>query len=104
MSYLAYDRMGNSETEPSHARMSELIASLVHDDPEHPDVSLQHEGGWSLSAFGSGLVLFENVEEAGEPRHMKGVPHGVILEMWRLLARGDLKALEERPWQSGNGA
>lgn len=51
--------------------MQEAIDEL--DVDEHPDASLPHESGWSLGAFGSGLLAWGNVE-ASELRDMKGVP------------------------------
>jgi hypothetical protein len=90
---------------PSEARMRELLAELDQDDPEHPDVSLSHESGWSLSVFQSGLVVWEYVEEAGEeriePRHQLGVSTEKALDLWLKLSRAELDAIEQEPWRLG---
>ena len=55
MSYFAYDRMGNAIASPDEVAMRNLLGSLAVQGPEHPDVSLNHESGWSASVFGNGL-------------------------------------------------
>jgi hypothetical protein len=50
------------ERDPPIARLRELLQSLDIDDKEHPDVALTHESGWCLSAFPSGLLVWENDE------------------------------------------
>lgn len=42
--------------------MSLLPNSLAALDPEDSDGSLSHESGLCASTFGSGLIVFENVE------------------------------------------
>lgn len=69
------DRMGASQDEVDDEAIDRIIAEL--DDPpddEHPDVSIEHESGWGLSAFQSGLLVWESVEGDSEPRHMSAVP------------------------------
>jgi hypothetical protein len=73
----------------------------VHDE-EHPDASLTHESGWSLAAFGSGRLIWENLEE-GEPRHMVEVAREQMLRLWTTLACGDLATIEKEAWLPGYG-
>jgi hypothetical protein len=105
MSYFAYDRMGSTVVSPSDAAMVELLTSLASPlDSEHPDVSLNHESGWSASVFGSGLVVLENVETGEGPWHMRlSAPENAI-ELWRLLATAHIEALRSKPWAAGYGA
>ncbi len=73
-------------------------------DPEHPDVALKHETEWCLSAFRSGLLVWENVEaDADNPRHMTDVPREKVLCLWVKLAQGDIAAVEAEPWLPGCG-
>jgi hypothetical protein len=72
MSYFAYDRMGNAIASPVEVAMRNLLGAFAVQDPEHPDVSLNHESGWSASVFGNGLVVLENVETGEGPWHMSG--------------------------------
>lgn len=104
MSYFAYDRMGNTITSPDEAAMAVLLTSLASPDPEHPDVSLNHESGWSTSVFGSGLVVLENVETGEGPWHMSLSSPESAIELWRLLANGHIEALRSQPWTTGYGA
>jgi hypothetical protein len=46
-------RWGGDESEPTEARMREVLSELDADDDEHPDAWLRHESGWCLSAFGT---------------------------------------------------
>jgi len=55
--------------EPNENRMRELLAELDKSDPEHPDTWLTHESGWTLSFFEAGLLIWENGESEGKPRH-----------------------------------
>jgi hypothetical protein len=94
-------RLGNVDQAPCSA-FHELLAELDADieDAEHASVSVTHESEWCLSASKGGYVVFENLEE-GEPRHMIGVSAEKIIALWRVLADGDLEALEREPWQPG---
>ena len=80
--------------------MAEVLSQLDTDDIEHVSVSLSHESEWCLGAYPSGLLVYENLEE-GEPRHMNGVPRSTVLELWQLLARGQLEEIEQQPWLPG---
>lgn len=85
------------------ASFDALVAELdgPH-DPEHPNVAVSHESGLTLSAFASGLVIFENVEDDSvEPRHLLGVSRAHAAELFCLLSVADLAALERDDWQSG---
>ena len=86
------------EADPSLDALDLLIDELEDVDPEHPDISVSHETGWSLSAFPSGRLIFENVEVPEEaPRQMVGDRH-VLKELLRALAVGDLDRLESEAW------
>jgi hypothetical protein len=82
--------------------MREVLDELDASDPEHPDVWLTHESGWTISAYESGLVVWENPEQRTEPRHMTGIAREAVLAMWIELSRGDLAAVEAQPWQLGH--
>ena len=101
MSFQVTHRLGSMESAPQSAfpaLLQELEASP--EDEEHTSVSVTHESEWCLGAYRGGYIVFENLEE-GEPRHMTDVPPEKILALWRLLADGDLGALESEPWELG---
>jgi hypothetical protein len=56
-----------------------------------------------VSAFGSGLVIFENVETREGPWHMSELTRHQVLELWKLLDTGDIDSLKKYPWKSGYG-
>ncbi|MFE4534508.1 hypothetical protein ACFRKB_05445 [Streptomyces scopuliridis] len=64
MTYFMYDTMGEEFDEPNEARIREILNELSNADEEHPDVSLQHESGWSLSVFPDKFVRWQNVESS----------------------------------------
>jgi hypothetical protein len=80
--------------------MREALAELDVEDIEHPDVALIHESGWCLSAYPSGLLIWEHLG-GNEPRHMRGVSRERVLEMWQRLATGELAAIDAEPWTAG---
>jgi hypothetical protein len=104
MTYTANDRWGAAELNPSIERLRELLQSLDIEDKEHPDVALKYETEWCLSAFPSGLLVWENVEaEDDNAMHMKCVPREAILRLWLKLARGEIAAIQAEPWLPGYG-
>lgn len=84
--------------------MCRLLRSLSAVDPDHPDVSLTHESGWCSSVFQSGLIVLENVESGEGPWHMHLPSPEHALELWRLLAHGEIHVLQAQPWVPGYGA
>lgn len=104
MSYFVRGRWDGGQREPTEQVMLEILAELDADDPEHPDVALEHETGWALSAFPSGLVVFENVEADDEPRHLSGLSRTDVAELWKLLAAGAFSDLESQTWLPGYGS
>ncbi len=87
-------------------KIAALIAELeVDDDHEHPDVSVSHEDGWTLSAFPGGLVVWENVEDgAAGPRHLRDVPAEQLASMFVLCAEGRREVIDSLPWLEGYDA
>ena len=97
-----HDRTGASHRQVDDDVIDRVVAEL--DDPgddEHPDVAIEHESGWGLSAFQTGLLVWEDVEDGGEPRHMKDVSRARVRELFRRVADGDLESIEAEPWLPG---
>ena len=63
---------------------------------------LTHAQVATLSAFGGGLLIWENVE-TGAPRHMKNVSRDKVLQLWIALSRGDIASIEKESWLPGYG-
>ncbi len=104
MSYHVNRRWGDADDNPSIEQMREALAELDIEDIEHPDVALIHESGWCLSAYPSGLLIWENLAgDPGKPRHMRGVSRERVLELWQRLSRGELSTIESELWRAGNG-
>ncbi len=83
--------------------LTDLLAELDTHDPEHPDVAVSDKTGWTLSAFPSGRVVWENVEEDGPPRHLSSVARAEVHRLFTLVAQGDWQAVEALPWAAGYG-
>lgn len=103
MSFFVYHRYGASERDPAPSIFPHLLDELEDrpDDEEHASVSVIHESEWGLGFSRGGYVTFENVEEDGEPRHMREVSREKAIEMMELLSQGNLAALEREPWREG---
>ena len=96
-------RHGSSDQNPPLTSLSDLYDELQWEDIEHVDVSVVHDdSGWAMSAYGSGRLTFEHLGEGGE-RHMIPVSKERVLELWRLLAAGDIDTLLKEPWLPGYG-
>lgn len=101
--YHTTDTQGVSELNPTAEKMRELLDCLDArgaNEAEHPDVSLVHDpSGWSLSVYPSGVVTFENLDEADDiPRYMSGITRNKALELWLELSRGEIQQVNSRPW------
>jgi hypothetical protein len=95
-------RDGRMTTLAQGADLNALIAELDGaTDAEHPDVAVSHESGWTLNAFASGLVVWENVEGDGPSRHRPSLTRDEVRQLLELLARGDVQAVESFGWQAG---
>lgn len=82
--------------------LDRILSELDQDwNDEHPDVSIQDESGWCLSAFQSGLLVWENVESDDEPRHMTAVPRARVRELFLRVAEGDLASVDAADWLPG---
>jgi hypothetical protein len=94
--------MGEMNPGASDTDLEALLTELDVTDPEHPSVALSHESGWTLAAFPSGLLTFENVEEDGPARHIV-TSRGQMQALFAALADGDLVAVEAIEWSDGYG-
>lgn len=104
MTYFVQDRFGNKIVTATDMQMEQLLASLDWDgDPKHPEVSLVHESGWSLSAYPGGGVILKNLATNNEPWHMRDRDLAQIFQLWQLLATGQLDELGKAGWQPGAG-
>ncbi|MEU1890968.1 hypothetical protein [Streptomyces pristinaespiralis] len=100
MSYFMYDDMGGTIDAPDPQTVRQVLDGLAQADDEHPDVSMAHESGWSLSAFASGLLLRENTgHDSVIPAQMRAVGREEVLRLFGLLAGGDIAAIETLPWR-----
>ncbi|MEU0031741.1 hypothetical protein [Streptomyces sp. NPDC006335] len=95
-----YDAVGGTVDEPDADTMRRLLGGLTQADDEHPDVSLTHESGWCLSAFGDGLLVWENLDENSvAPGEMRDVGREEVLRLFGLLAAGDIASIDAVSWQ-----
>ncbi|MFH9741764.1 hypothetical protein ACH4MA_29255 [Streptomyces roseolus] len=90
-------------SEGSEAGIPALLSELDGPrDDEHPDVSVSDdESAWSLSAFQTGGLVFENLDDDVEPRHMEGVSREETVRIMAMMAREDFEALEALEWSAG---
>lgn len=89
--------------EPGRLRLLRgLIAELDGSDNEHPDVSVTHESGWSLSMYDSGRLVLEHMEADIEPTHCF-LATGDQLVAATAVALGYAEKLSDWPWLPGYG-
>ena len=94
--------MGDMEPSTVDA-LAGLLAELDDADEEHGSVSVEDESGWGLSLSASGTLIWENVEDDGEPRHLPAVERAIALHHFRAVVEGDLATVDALPWRSGYG-
>ena len=88
------------EMEPATAEaLPALIAELDGADGEHTDVSIEDDSGWGLSAYATGLVIWENIDDNGVPaQQMTDVSREEMVEMFMEIANGNIEAVASRRW------
>ncbi|MGH3117437.1 MAG: hypothetical protein ACRDQ2_10065 [Gaiellales bacterium] len=101
MPYTITHTSGAMDQDPPVSALRVLVDELASADVEHPDVAVADESGWALSAFKDGRVVWENVEEDVEPRHLEGVDRERLVTMFEALARGDVASIEANSWMPG---
>jgi len=102
--YHSTDIDGVTIINPDIDQLRELIESLSEDeidDYDHPDVALvDDDSGWSISLYPNGTATLENLEDADQsPRYRKGLRPEAALELWLMLADGELNSLLSMPWE-----
>ena len=100
MSYSVTHRYGEMEAGVPSEHFVAILAELDENDNEHPNVALVDESGWALSAYQSGLLVWEHLDRRN-PRHMKNVSREKILKLWKQLASGDHISIEKEAWLPG---
>jgi hypothetical protein len=80
-----------------------LVAELDQADAEHPDVTVQHESGWALSAYRDGRVIWGNVEADADVGQITGVSRAEMVELFTHLVNGDVDAVASRSWDPDIG-
>jgi hypothetical protein len=105
MTFVLLHRWGKSERSSDPRALEPLLAELDSPelDREHVSVAIRLPNGWSLSAFVSGLVVYENVEDlVVEPRNIRAQSRDEAKKLLNLLVAEKLSELERQPWEAGN--
>lgn len=92
------------DSNPPLSTLPDLLRELDDrpEDTEHGSVALTHESEWCIAVMRGGYVILDHLEsDAGGERHMRDVPEARILDLWTLLAQGDIAAIESEPWRPG---
>lgn len=95
---------GVTQINPDIDQLRDLIDSLSDpetEDYDHPDIALVHDdSGWSISLYPNGTATLENLEDADEsPRYRKGLSPERALDLWLMLADGEIDNLLSMPWE-----
>ncbi|GIH07548.1 hypothetical protein Rhe02_56150 [Rhizocola hellebori] len=87
------------------SKIAALIAELQDDDDdEHPSIGVSHESGWTISGYGGGLVVWEDVEtDDDESRHMDNVSDHELAHLMRLTAEARFDEINAYHWLPGHG-
>jgi hypothetical protein len=104
MSFFVTHIDGSMEQPDDVSGFAVLLGELDAATIEHGDVAVGHESGWTLTVLIRGRVVWENVEDGSEPKHLDGLSRDETLELMALVAAGDDGAVETRPWAAGYGS
>ncbi len=102
LSYFLTHLHGEGDPPGHTTSFDELLQELDHADEEHPDVSVSHGSGWTLSAFRDGRVILEDVEDSSIlPQHIKHLSRPEIIALMELLAAGNIEDMRTGAWCPG---
>jgi hypothetical protein len=99
MSFSITHRGGEMERDPDLSALEALVKELDRDDAEHPDIAVSHESGWTISAFPSGRVVYENVEDPSHQPPELTTSRRDLAAILRHVAAGDHEALASLRWR-----
>lgn len=96
-------RDGWGEKDPPIDCFSALYDELQGEDPEHLDVLVSHDSGWTIVAYPNGLVILQDLSRMEEiaARHMSAVTKDRVVALWLMLASGNIEGVLREPWQPG---
>jgi hypothetical protein len=103
VTYTITHTSGAMEEQPPRDSIAALLDELDGADGEHPDVSVSHESGWTLSVFPSGRVIWENIEEDDEARHVFLHDRSEIEQLLYAVADGRVDVVDSAAWSPGYG-
>ena len=103
LSFNVQTRWGDSEDNPSEARMRAILAELDRPDREHPDTWLTYDDGWTIAISERGVATWDNLAADSKPRYRENVSHDEALRLWLLLSRGEFDEIERQDWKDGYG-
>ena len=101
MSFFISHIWDDDERDPPLEKLEQLYAEKDDGDIEHFGVSVIHETEWCLTLHPNSDLVWENLEDGHNPRHMKDVPRDKVLDLWRNLAQGNFARIESEPWLEG---
>ena len=95
MAFHITHRFGSMDSNQSVSDFPKLLSELktMKEDKEHSSVSVTHESEWCISVSLDGYAIFEHLEDGGE-QHMRDVSDAQVLELWTLLANGEIDAVK----------
>jgi hypothetical protein len=99
MGFIVTHLSGEMDRDPPVESLPELVGELDSADPEHGDVAIADESGWTLTAYPDGRLLWEDVEEGDEELELTDVSREEMVRLFGLVARGDLQAVHDLPWK-----
>jgi hypothetical protein len=95
-----YGSMSPFVADDIDALLAELDAPA---DPENPDMTVTHESGWSLSAFPSERLIWQDLEGDGPAAHIVDVDRATARRLMVAVGSGDLAAVHDAGWSPGYG-
>ncbi|MCJ8312064.1 MAG: hypothetical protein HRU38_03870 [Saccharospirillaceae bacterium] len=103
MKYMIIHMNGKHKVNYPLDQLAKVLSELDKAEDIESCVALTHDSEWCLSMHPEGYMLWENnLGELDECWFMEDVSAEKAIELWTLLAKGEIDVLKEEPWVAGD--
>ena len=103
MKYMIIHMNGRNTVNYPLDKLAKVMKELDKAQDIESCVALTHESEWCLSMHPEGYVLWENnMADLDECWYMEDVSEEKSIELWKMLAKGEVEEIKNEAWIEGD--